>query len=238
MTAFPPLVPGDKGPAVEALQRALYPLIKSLGGVPTNARNGQYGVKTIRDVQVVQRVHRILVYTQRYPTGLATGKTGRKTWEVVAPHLDDRGRYLLEKHDQEQKETVEDRKRAALVAWARWYVETGGKYIQRRPMRLGKSLPITGDCSESVTNIYFLAGCPDPNGNKYNGSGWTGTLRARGQSIPLSAAKPGDLLHYDGPQHVAMLLDDGSIFTFGSTPPRYDRPNYRRIVLVTRHPLT
>lgn len=228
MTAYPPLVPGDKGKDVEAAQRAAFAYLKSIKGVPTNARNGQFGVKTIRDVRVIQRVNNIA----------DTGKIGKKTWGVLAPHVDARGKVLLGEAAEEDKASLADRRQAALVAWARWYVAEGGTYIQRRPMHLGKKTPITGDCSESVTNIYYLSGCPDPNGNHYNGSGWTGTLRARGQSIPFSSARAGDLLHYDGPQHVGMLLDDGTAFSFGHTPPSIVRPGYRTIVLVTRHALT
>jgi cell wall-associated NlpC family hydrolase len=222
---YPPLVPGDSGKAVEAAQRAAFAYLKHICGVPTNSRNGQFGVKTIRDMRVIQRVN-----------GIAdTGKVGKRTWGVLAPHVDARGKVLLGEAAEEERATIDDRRRKALVAWARWYVAEGGTYIQRRPMLLGKKTPITGDCSESVTNIYYLAGCPDPNGNSFNGSGWTGTLRAHGQHISLSSAKPGDLLHYDDPQHVGMLLDDGTAFSFGSTPPRIVRPGYRTIVLVTRH---
>lgn len=61
-------------------------------------------------------------------------------------------------------------------------------YAQVRPMRtrgltqsrlttdLQHSIPVTMDCSESVTLMFRLAGLQDPNGLQYDGYGYTGTM--------------------------------------------------------------
>ena len=48
---------------------------------------------------------------------------------------------------------------------------------------------ISMDCSESVTMLCRLAGLADPNGNGYNGQGFTGTMlnHLKHYSSPLSA---------------------------------------------------
>ena len=57
---------------------------------------------------------------------------------------------------------------------------------------------ITMDCSESVTLICRLAGLDDPNGNGYNGRGFTGTLLD-------------NLKHYTSP----LAADVGALVVFG-----------------------
>ena len=61
-------------------------------------------------------------------------------------------------------------------------------YAQVRPMRtrfltqsqlttdLEHNVPVTMDCSESVTLMFRLAGLKDPNGLNYDGYGYTGTM--------------------------------------------------------------
>lgn len=69
---------------------------------------------------------------------------------------------------------------AALVQYAKDSIANEPKihYSQNRPMtHLGvpPSEGFTADCSGHSTGCYFEAGWPDPNGNNYNGSGYTGT---------------------------------------------------------------
>jgi hypothetical protein len=52
------------------------------------------------------------------------------------------------------------------------------------------------DCSSFSTWCYWTAGCVDPNGLKYNGTGYTGTLINNGTRIDLDKAKMGDLVFY------------------------------------------
>src|SRR5258705_2074988 len=88
-------------------------------------------------------------------------------------------------------------------------------YAQRRPMRsrwitdyveltraVQSGAGLTMDCSESVTLLCKLAGLDDPNGLRYNGSGYTGTLldhlphytppsKANISGLPVLAARAG-----------------------------------------------
>jgi len=75
------------------------------------------------------------------------------------------------------------------------------------------------DCSSSVTGCYYVAGAPDPNGLRYNGTGYTGTLGQHGRSVSLARAKPGDLVFYGRGwpyQHVAMYLGHNLVWSHGS----------------------
>jgi len=100
-------------------------------------------------------------------------------------------------------------------------------YAMRRPMetvkltekqmrakvQAGRFPGITMDCSESVTCLCKWAGLSDPNGERYNGTGWTGTLLAHlpHYSDP-KIAEPGALVVF-GPgsgDHVCMVLESGT----------------------------
>ena len=72
-----------------------------------------------------------------------------------------------------------------------------------RPMPVTKNnavywpnLPSKTDCSGFATWVYFVAGAPDPNNCRYDGSGFTGTLCVHGRATDLKHAKPGDLAFY------------------------------------------
>ncbi len=103
--------------------------------------------------------------------------------------------------------------REAIVAYCRWGIEHEPQihYAQRRPIPLHApyALPMYTDCSGFATLAYKVAGAPDPNGNKYNGQGYTGTLLDQGTSIPLYQAEPGDLIIWgNNPgHHVAVIID-------------------------------
>jgi hypothetical protein len=98
-------------------------------------------------------------------------------------------------------------------------------YAQQRPMdcvwlteaqlraKFNAGQSISLDCSEGVTCLCKWAGLRDPNGNHYNGSGYTGTLLAH---LPHYAdprkAKVGALCVF-GPgngDHVAMVMEPGN----------------------------
>lgn len=112
--------------------------------------------------------------------------------------------------------TQEDKIRRALVEYAEWGFtnERNIHYAQTRPMENlhnVKRLPWTTDCSENVTTYYCWAGAPDPNGLKYNGQGYTGTLLDNGKTVALHDAKAGDLVIFGSHpgHHVVMLVEDG-----------------------------
>jgi hypothetical protein len=76
-------------------------------------------------------------------------------------------------------------------------------------MPLGRTLPLTTDCSGFVTLCHYLAGAPDPNGLGYSGQGWTGTLLRHLTQTP--ALVPGDVVvwgAYPG-RHCAIVLEAG-----------------------------
>lgn len=71
-----------------------------------------------------------------------------------------------------------------------------------------RKLPITTDCSGSTTMLYRAAGLPDPNGAKYNGTGYTGTLREHLPKITLADAGVGDLIIYGRGSGVHVVVID------------------------------
>jgi hypothetical protein len=103
--------------------------------------------------------------------------------------------------------------RQKIVAAARWGIanEPQIHYGEVRPIPLGRTLPLTTDCSGFVTVCYFLAGAPDPNGLDYDGEGWTGTLLGHLAHIRPDELRQGDLVvwgAYPG-RHVAIVLETG-----------------------------
>lgn len=88
-------------------------------------------------------------------------------------------------------------------------------YGQLRPMPLGRwkqhDLPITTDCSGSLTCCAYAAGIPDPNGRGYDGQGYTGTMLQHLRRIPKADIRRGDFVIYDGAysDHVAAVLEVG-----------------------------
>ncbi len=106
--------------------------------------------------------------------------------------------------------------RQRIVAAARWGIENEPNihYRQSRPIdgnRAKFKLPLYTDCSGFVTNCYEWAGGPDPNGLKFCGKGYTGTLLDACRRIPKSAVQPGDLVVFGAPpgNHVSLVLEAG-----------------------------
>jgi len=105
--------------------------------------------------------------------------------------------------------------RTAMVAQAEWAIahEASIHYAQDRPIPYDRfkahKLPITTDCSGFVSCLAFCAGVPDPNGQDYNGQGFTGTLMQHLEHITKGEVLAGDFLTY-GPypgEHVCMALE-------------------------------
>ena len=79
-------------------------------------------------------------------------------------------------------------------------------------------LPITSDCSSWVTSLCFWNGLNDPNGLKFNGQGYTGTLLDHLPHIDKKQVRVGDLVVYGAGtgDHVAMVANvdaNGNILT-------------------------
>lgn len=107
--------------------------------------------------------------------------------------------------------------RGKIVANARWGIQNEPQihYQQLRPMdglAHPRKLPLQTDCSGFVTLCFKWAGGPDPNGLRFNGQGYTGTMLQACTHIARSAARPGDLVVWGPPpgRHVAMVLEAGN----------------------------
>jgi hypothetical protein len=103
--------------------------------------------------------------------------------------------------------------RKAVVGHALWGVRNNARihYAQTRPIDgIGepRKLPLSTDCSGFVTDCYAWAGAPDPNGRRYDGLGYTGTLLAHCRHIRAAALQLGDLVVF-GPgtgEHVVVVV--------------------------------
>lgn len=113
--------------------------------------------------------------------------------------------------------TREHRKRARIVAVARWGVAHQPEihYAETRPIPVQASgllhrLPFTTDCSGFTVTCYRAAAAPDPSGNTYDGAGNTGSFLAHGQKV--TTPHPGDVVVYGQPpagHHAAIVVRGG-----------------------------
>jgi peptidoglycan hydrolase-like protein with peptidoglycan-binding domain len=127
--------------------------------------------------------------------------------------------------------------RNRILAYAIWGYNNRGQmhYSQERPMDLMNDLyhlPVWNDCSEFATKAYKFAGAKDPNGNGYNGYGFTGTLAQHGRVVDLVHAQIGDLVlygHAPSFSHVAIYIGKGRVISHGSEGGPFLLPiDYRR----------
>jgi hypothetical protein len=121
--------------------------------------------------------------------------------------------------------------------WMLWFVQQKAhiRYGEVRPIDYDLPPGVT-DCSGLVTCAFKRAKWADPNGDNYNGSGYTGTLRAHGKRIAVASIKRNDLVHYGNPDHVALYVGDGDVVSHGHQGDPTRRPmGYRQIVMVTRN---
>lgn len=90
--------------------------------------------------------------------------------------------------------------RVVMKAWMTRALRVKARYHYRqfRPMTLKTLIALKGDvyadCSMTATAICKVGGAPDPNGQNYNGTGYTGTIRAHATRISLASAKVGDMI--------------------------------------------
>ena len=107
--------------------------------------------------------------------------------------------------------------RQDMVAYCNWAVAHHAKinYAEIRPMPINirrVSLPFTTDCSGFATLMAKWAGAADPNGAKFNGSGWTKTMLDHLKPpIPQGEALPGDFAVFGQSPgtHVVVLVQSG-----------------------------
>jgi hypothetical protein len=155
--------------------------------------DGEFGPATRDAVAAYQKKHGLKV----------SGLVGPHTWTFIVKDV---------------PRSDEDHTRATIVGHARWAVANANRihYSQAgdrmAAIHKPRSLPLSTDCSASITLFYSWSGAPDPNGLLYDGEGYTGTMLSHCKRITAAQAKPGDLVVFgDTPgHHVCMVLESGA----------------------------
>lgn len=220
---FRPLQLGSRGRDVIGAKRAIW---KANGlPVPKNATQ-VFGPIAVKQLRLFQKTH-----------GVAQdGVLGPGTLRKLSRFFDQYAFLLYTGFP--PNSTAEQRIRAGIVAYAIWGYNNRVPihYAMFRPMTFMSNLdelPVSEDCSTLVTKAYKSGKAPDPNRFSYNGYGNTWELRKHGVQVSLAAAKPGDLLHYDNPQHVGVYVGHGRCISHGSEMgPLLLQADYRPIAQV------
>ena len=179
------------------------------------------GDKAVAAIRKFQRDHAIKV------DGVYGKTTHRRL--VKLGHYDAWGAYLMRSQKVTNESRV-DHARAKLVAHAMYGYHTRDRIHYSQAVRMqivrfklylpwfARRTSIFEDCSSFVTGLYFDVGIPDPNGNRYNGFGYTGTLANHGRQT--LHALPGDLGLYGprsiGYEHVVIMVNGGLCVSHGS----------------------
>jgi hypothetical protein len=226
---------GSIGWDVLALQRALSTAKLRRWGTFTRV----YGTGTRAEIARFQQTHALHV----------DGVYGTNTHRKLGPYYDARGIWLLNRvhvvtpaqHRQAQLLA------AAMILYNRrsivHYTEGPARmWIVRNRYTLDGLRTMAQDwedCSSSVTGIYKIAALDDPNGLRFNGMGYTGTLAEHGVTIAAAQAQIGSLYLYGHfpYSHVTMNVGVGRAFSHGSeSGPLILAPDYRLIGNVRRYP--
>lgn len=186
----------------------------------------------------------------------AARKAGLPAYGVVGPRLFDAmweaGAYnalarddgtqaheLLRRYVAQQQIEQNPRLRAVLAGKRRHERRDSIAYSQARPMLYVEPPGVERylDCSAFVTACYREAGLPDPNGWRYEGWGFTGSLWTHGRAISIAELQPADLIFYGIPwragssAHVVMYRGGGRAYGHGqSAGPLEHSIFYRPIV--------
>lgn len=213
---------GDKGPAVQALQTLMH---AALGKYTKSKVDGVYGPLTDADV------HRFKVQNPR----VGYSSNG-KLWEledwiiaknIVLSHTQVLKYLDVAAHPPKPPPAVSTRTKLLNAAKYGYAHRMNMHYAEVRPMpsslTLAASRVIYTDCSTFATLVYKMAGQPDPNGFRYNGYGFTGTLINHGRRVAISALQPGDLIFYGVPTivHVSVAAGGGMCYSDGLYPMQY-----------------
>lgn len=189
-----------------------------------------FGVGAVAQLRKFQKVHSLT----------ADGVLGPTTLTELAPYFDSLAYFDYVGYPPGST------KQSRIVAYCLWgYNNRGGiGYWQFRPMQYMydlERLPVNEDCSTFSTKAYKFGGAKDPNGMSppYNGIGNTQTQRAHGTQVRVSQCLPGDLAHYDNPQHVGVVVSGGvnaRVVEHGSgIGPLLLGINYRPLTYVMRY---
>ena len=219
-----PLQKGMEGYDVQAAQRALW---RALQGQSTNARNGNYGDQTVRDVGLFRDLLAV------NPDDADT-KIGADLWAVLTRWMDQTAVDLAHKQPPPAPTPNASQLGAKIVdrlAWA-YANRSGFLYAQIRPMPASLRDPPTKktDCSGYATLGFKDAGAPNPNRSDgvYDGYGYTGTLASCSRKV--STPQAGDFAFYGSGtfSHVAVCDGAGGVYSFGSDPIKhYSSAQYR-----------
>lgn len=164
------------------------------------------------------------------------GVYGASSHRALARYFDSYGRYLMgtvKVKKVSSKRTLVTN--AAMFGYSHRYLihytQTPSRMYGVRHRIKPPNVPYYEDCSSFATWCYWVAGASDPNGLRYNGQGYTGTLIHTGRRISSTQMRPGDLVfygHYAVPSHVAIYVGSGRVVSHGSeVGPLLIRWNYR-----------
>jgi cell wall-associated NlpC family hydrolase len=198
-----PLMTGDDVRGCQQLLAA-----NRYGDFAPGEADGEYGQVT---AAAVDRAKWALGYPKRAIDGVF-GPTLRSYLEGAALPPAFRARATLRKRQATRGGDV----RGRIVQQALWAIanEPSIAYSNGRPIDgtgAQPRVPLAIDCSGFVTLCYQWAGAPDPNGLRFSGAGFTGSLLGNCRRIGRAAAQPGDLVVWgDGNgRHVALVLEPG-----------------------------
>lgn len=224
-----PLKKGMTGKDIQGAQRALW---RALQGDSTNARNGNFGDETCKD---------IARFRDRYAVnpGQSNARIGADLWNVLTRWMDQLAVDQVHEQPEPKPPVASSWEGVSSEAW--WAYQNKGRFLysQTRPMPKLHDPPIVySDCSGLYTMACQSAGVPNPNraDGVYDGYGYTGTLVDHGYWT--SSPKAGDCALYGSspaePTHCAVYLGDGTVVSFGSDPIKHLDVTYRYDLLGIR----
>lgn len=171
---------GMAGKDVLALQRAL----SHAGFHSWKLRTGQFGAQLEKDLKAFQKAKGLTVdgvYGPKTHAKLAAVPGAYTAFEIdlilqtVETPMHKMQRIFLASAMQ----LYNMRSRVHYTqGWSRMWIV---KHHITTVAELSRQLQVYEDCSSSMTGLYYIAGAPDPNGFRYNGLGYTGTLGVCGQ---------------------------------------------------------
>jgi peptidoglycan hydrolase-like protein with peptidoglycan-binding domain len=226
------LILGKRGRDVTAVQRALVAerIAVDLNVHQLNFIQGSYEQGTLNAMRNFQQRHGLHV----------DGQYGPNTHKKLAPFFDDYGAWLMNSPVEDTIGVPTSRQKMLAAAMALYNVREHVHYSQSNRMNIVRhqlTPPFTRqeiyeDCSSAYTGICLLAGIPDPNGRKYDGFGYTGTLAKNGKEVAsVKVAQVGDAVLYGHGwpyEHVAMYIGNGKVWSHGSENGPYILPiDYR-----------
>jgi peptidoglycan hydrolase-like protein with peptidoglycan-binding domain len=202
---------GSRGRDIVAYKRAL----RKLGLLPKGERSSP-----VFDKEMDAAVRKF-----QGDNGLEVdGQIGPNTFAKLAPTVDAYGASLFEKVRVQMKEPTGKRQQIVHAAYIGYKNRDRIHYTQSNERMQGVTknirppkFPTQEDCSSFVTWCYFVAGAPDPNGNGYNGTGYTGDQIGQGKET--QEPRPGDLVFYGRSHgdinHVTLFVGNGQVISHG-----------------------